>query len=47
MTLGQFQEIYKISRSDIDEEDKMTEMVAAMTGRTPNEVDSLSIPEFN
>jgi hypothetical protein len=47
MTLGQFQEIYKVQKSDMDAEDKMTEMVAIMTGKTGKEVEEMSIPDFN
>lgn len=47
LTLGQFQEIWRIHKSDIDQEEKLTEMVAVLAGKTVNEVDQLTIPEFN
>lgn len=47
MTLGQFQEIYKIHKSDIDREDKMTESVAILSGKTVREVEAMPVPEFN
>lgn len=47
ITLGQFQEIYKINKSDLPTEEKLTELVAAISGKTTNEVEELSIPEFN
>lgn len=47
LTLGQFQEIWRIHKSDIPDEEKLTEMVAVLTGKTTNEVDQLTIPEFN
>lgn len=47
LTLGQFQEIWKVHKSDLDPEEKLTEMVAILAGKTVNEVDQLTIPEFN
>ncbi len=47
ITLGQFQEIYKINKSDLPDEEKLTELVSAISGKTANEVDNLTIPEFN
>ena len=47
LTLGQFQEIWRIHKSDIQDEEKLTEMVAVLSGKSPNEVDQLTIPEFN
>ena len=47
ITVGQFQELWKINKSDLDPEEKLTEMVAAISGKTTNEVDQLTVPEFN
>lgn len=47
ITVGQFQELYKIQKSDQDQYDKMTESVALLTDKTVREVEDLSIPEFN
>lgn len=47
LTVGQFQELYKVQKSDMDDLDKVTEMVAIISGKTNNEVDSMPVPEFN
>jgi len=46
ITLGQFQELHRISKSDMEIEDKETEMVAVITGKTVNEVELMTVPEF-
>lgn len=46
MTLGQFQEIYKVQKSDIDREEKLTEMVAILANKTVNEVEAMKVPDF-
>lgn len=47
ITLGVFQEIYKIQKSDIDSEEKITEMVSVLSGKPVSEVEDLQVPEFN
>ena len=47
LTVGQFQEIYKIQKAEMDTDEKMTEMVAILSGKTVSEVDDLPLPEFN
>lgn len=47
LTLGQFQEIFAIQKSEMNEEDKMTEMVAAVTGKSVHDVEEMPIMEFN
>lgn len=47
ISVGMFQELWKINKSEIDVEEKMTEMVAVLSNKTTNEVDSMTIPEFN
>ena len=47
LTLGRFQEIYKISKSDLEDEEKMTEIVACMSGMTVAEAEALPYIDFN
>ncbi len=47
LTVGQFQAIYQIERSDADEIDKKIQCVAAATGKTDSEVEDMSIMEVN
>lgn len=47
LTLGQFQEITGLQKSNQSEEDKMTEMVAILTWKSPREVDEMNIVDFN
>lgn len=47
ITVGQFQEIWKVNKSEIEPEEKMTEMVSILSGKTTNEVDSMPVLEFN
>lgn len=47
ITVGQFQEIYKINKSEIDPEEKMTEMVSVLAEKTVQEVDTMTVPDFN
>lgn len=47
ITLGLFQEIYKIQKSEIPDEEKITEMVAILSGKTVSEVEQIPFPEFN
>lgn len=47
MTLGQFQEIWKINKSDIDQDDKMTEMVSVLSGITFSQAEEMNVIEFN
>jgi len=46
LTVGQFQEIYKVQKSEMDEEEKMTEMVSILSGKTIREVEDMPITEF-
>lgn len=47
LTVGQFQEIWKIQKTEMDQEEKMTEMVSVLSGKSPTEVDDMPVPEFN
>lgn len=47
ITVGQFQAVYSIQKGTGDELDKITDMVAILTGRTAAEVDDMSLSEFN
>lgn len=47
ITLGQYQEIYSINRSDIDDMDKIIQSMCVLTGMSEREVEELPIPEFN
>jgi hypothetical protein len=47
LTLGQFQEITALQKSNQSEEDKMTEMVAILTWKSPREVEDMNIVDFN
>lgn len=46
LTVGQYQDIYKVHKSDMDELDKLTEFVAILTGKTNREVEDMPMPEF-
>lgn len=47
MKLVQLQKIYRINKSELPEEDKMTEMVACLSGKSTEEVEELLLPDFN
>lgn len=47
ITLGQFQEIYALQKSELSDEDKMTEMVAIISGKSTKEVEEMLLPDFN
>lgn len=47
ITLGQFQEIHKLQKADMDMEEKTTEMVAVVAGKTANDIEEMSLIEFN
>jgi len=47
LTVGQFQTLYAIQKSNQDELDKVTDCVAVLTGRTSAEVDDMPLSEFN
>lgn len=47
ITVGQFQELYKVQKSSQDDLDKMTESVSILSGKTVREVEEMLLPEFN
>ena len=47
MTLGQFQRIWAVQNSELDNLDKLTEFVAIMTNKNFQEVEALPMAEFN
>ncbi len=47
MKVLQYQELYRIAKSEIDEMDKVTESVAVLTGKTTRQVDEMPVTEFN
>jgi len=47
LTVGQFQALYAIQKSNQDELDKITDCVSVMTGKTSAEVDDMPLSEFN
>lgn len=47
ITVGQYQELYAIQKSDIDELEKITESVAVLSGMTARQLDELPVIEFN
>jgi hypothetical protein len=47
ITLGQFQEIHKLQKAEMDLEEKTTEMVAVLAGKTIKEIEDMPVPEFN
>lgn len=46
MTLGQYQALYSIQKTDLDELDKVTESVAILTGKTNREVEDMPVTEY-
>lgn len=46
ITVGQFQDIYKISNLDIDDLDKNILMVQAITGKSTNEINDMPAKKF-
>lgn len=47
LTVGQYQELYKINTSEMEEEDKIIQSVCVLTGKTEREVDDMFLSEFN
>jgi hypothetical protein len=47
ITVGQYQELYAIQKSDLDELDKITESVSVLSGKTIRELDEMPVIEFN
>jgi phage-related protein len=47
MTVGQFQEVYKISNYALNDEDKAVYYVKAMTGYNSDEINAMSLKQFN
>lgn len=47
LTVGQFQALYAVQKSNQDELDKITDCVAILTGKTSAEVDDMPLSEFN
>lgn len=46
ITVGQYQELYKISKSDDDETEKDLQAVSVMTGKTVTEVEDMLMADF-
>jgi len=47
MTVAQFQEVYKISNYPLNDEDKAVQYVKAMTGYNTDQIDNMSLKQFN
>jgi len=47
ITLRQYQSLYAITKSELDEWDRVTESVAVVTGKTSREVEDMPVMEFN
>lgn len=46
ISLDTFQRIYAVSKSDLHEADKMTEMVSIVSGQPNDQVEGMSLPDF-
>lgn len=46
ITLGQYQALYSIQKSDMDDIDKMAESVALLAGKTLRQLDDMPVPEY-
>lgn len=47
LTVGQYQELYRIHTSKDDDLDKVIQSIAILTGTTPKQVEEMTLPEFN
>jgi hypothetical protein len=47
LTVGQYQELYSISKSNLDEIDKAIQSVGIVTGKTERQLDDMPVSEFN
>jgi hypothetical protein len=47
MTVAQFQEVYKISNYALNDEDKAVQYVKAMTGYNTEQINAMSLKQFN
>jgi hypothetical protein len=47
LTVFQYQELYKIQKSTLDYEDKATQCVSVLTGKTEREIESMPLKDFN
>lgn len=47
ITVGQYQELYAIQKSELHELEKITESVSVLTGKTARELDEMPVLEFN
>ena len=47
MTVAQFQEVYKISNYALNDEDKAVQYVKAMTGYNTDQINAMSLKQFN
>lgn len=47
ITVGQYQELYKIQKSDLHEIDKLTNTVAVLCGKTNDEIEAMPTSELN
>lgn len=47
ITLGQYQGVYKIMKSDMEELDKQLNITALLLNKTPYEIENLSVSDFN
>lgn len=46
LTVGQYQELYKISKLNIDDIDKETQFVGVITGKSDREVGEMTLPDY-
>lgn len=46
LTVGQYQQLYAVAKSDLPVEEKQTQSVAILTGKTDEEVDNMPMIEF-
>lgn len=47
LTVGEYQELFAIMRSEMDDLDKSIECVAVLTGKTAKQVEEMDIQDFN
>jgi hypothetical protein len=47
LTVGQYQQLYAIAKSDDDELEKSAQSISVITGRPVSEVEEMPLNEFN
>lgn len=47
ITVGQYQQLYAINKSEMHEVDKMTHTVAVLSGKSNDEIEEMSVKDFN